>query len=228
MARLARVVIPDIPHHVTQRGNRKLTTFFCHEDYERYLALFATQGKPCGIQVWAYCLMPNHVHMIVVPREPDSLARGLSEVYKRYSRGVNFREDWRGHLWQNRFASCPMDEAHTLMAARYVLQNPVRAGLVQRPWDWPYSSAGLHLAGRDDEVVSVAPLAGWIDDWEGFLGVEVKPKEVDHLELHQRTGRPLGSDGFVDALERQVGRSLRPGKPGPKLGPRTAARRKDP
>ena len=110
MARLARVVAPGFPHHVTQRGNRRQTTFFLDDDYRAYLSLMAEWCGRHGAHVWAYCLMPNHVHLIVVPEAADGLRRAIGEAHRRYTRLINFREGWRGHLWQERFASFPMDE----------------------------------------------------------------------------------------------------------------------
>lgn len=133
MARMARIIVPGIPHHITHRGNRRQLTFFGDDDYRAYLALLAEWCGKYGVEVWAWCLMPNHVHLIAVPSTPDSLARAIGEAHRRYTRRVNFREDWRGHLWQDRFTSFPMTETHLLAAARYVEMNPVAAGLVVRP-----------------------------------------------------------------------------------------------
>ena len=129
MPRIARIVVPHLPHHVTQRGNRRMKTFFCDEDYLEYLRLLAHWCSRHGNRIWAYCLMPNHVHLIVVPRTADGLRRGIGEAHRRYSRRINFRQGWRGHLWQARFASFVMDEPHLIAAARYVERNPVRARL---------------------------------------------------------------------------------------------------
>jgi putative transposase len=147
MARLARVVVPGVAHHVTQRGNRRQPTFFQEDDYRAYLALLGEWCGRCGVQVWAYCLMPNHVHLIVVPQSEDGLRRGLGEAHRRYTRRINFREGWRGHLWQGRFASFAMDERYLRRAARYVELNPVRAKLCRVPWRWRWSSAAAHVAG---------------------------------------------------------------------------------
>jgi putative transposase len=117
MARLARIVVPLIPHHVTQRGNRRQTVFFSDDDYRRYLDLLREYTGAAGVTVWAWCLMPNHVHLMLVPHHPEALRAALAEAHRRYSRAVNFREGWRGYLWQRRFASCPMDESHTMAAA---------------------------------------------------------------------------------------------------------------
>jgi putative transposase len=158
MARLARVVIPGFPHHITQRGNRRQQTFFNDEDYAAYLELMAHWCKELGVEIWSYCLMPNHLHLIAVPTSADALRRAIGEAHRRYTRRVNFRENWRGHLWQGRFASFVMDEAHLLAAARYIELNPVRAELVVSPRDYRWSSARAHLKGKDDCLVKVSPL----------------------------------------------------------------------
>ena len=216
MARIARVVVPGYPHHITQRGNRRQPTFFGPEDYEAYVALMSEWCAQCGVRVWAYCLMPNHVHLVAVPEADDALARAVGEAHRRYTRMVNFREGWRGHLWQGRFASFVMDEPHLLSAARYVELNPVRARLVQRPEDYEWSSARAHLQGQDDQLVTVEPLLDLQPDWQGFLSVDLTEGEAAVLRQHERTGRPAGGSGFVAALEALTGRLLRRQKPGPK------------
>jgi len=216
MARLARVVVPGYPHHITQRGNRRQPTFFGPEDYATYLALMSEWCARCGVQVWAYCLMPNHVHLIAVPETEEALRQALGEAHRRYTRAVNFREGWRGHLWQGRFASFVMDEPHLLSAARYVELNPVRARLVQRPEEYPWSSARAHLQGEDDRLVTVDPLLDLQSDWQGFLSLDLTEGEAAVLRQHERTGRPAGSSGFLAALEALTGRLLRRQKPGPK------------
>jgi len=157
MARLARVVIPKVPHHITQRAVRRMETFFDDEDYEMYLSLMREWCLSSGIEVWAYCLMPNHVHLIAVPESASSLARGIGEAHRRYTRYINFKKSWKGYLWQGRFASFPMDEDYLLASVRYVELNPVRAKLVQRAEDYRWSSARAHLDGRDDGLVQVKP-----------------------------------------------------------------------
>jgi putative transposase len=117
MARLARVVAAGVPHHVTQRGNRRQRVFFGDDDYEAYRTLLAEGCRAAGVALWAYCLMPNHVHLIPVPPDAGGLRAALGEAHRRYTRRVNFREGWRGYLWQGRFASFPMDEAYLLACA---------------------------------------------------------------------------------------------------------------
>lgn len=216
MARLARVVAAGVPHHVTQRGNRRQPVFFGDDDYETYRTLLAEGCRSAGVAVWAYCLMPNHVHLILVPKDGDGLRAALGETHRRYTRHVNFREGWRGYLWQGRFASVPMDETYLLACARYVELNPVRAKLARRARDWRWSSARVHLAGRDDGLVAVAPLLDLAPDWGGFLGAGLADPDREAIRAGERTGRPLGSDRFVARLEKRLGRRLARQKPGPK------------
>lgn len=216
MPRLARVVVPGLPHHVTQRGVRRMHTFFGDGDYETYRRLLAEHCGRAEVAVWAYCLMPNHVHMLLVPADEGGLRRALAEAHRRYTRMINLRAEWRGHLWQERFHSFVMDERHLMAAARYVELNPVRAGLAPAAADWPWSSARAHLAGRDDALVTVAPLLERIPDWAAYLDQRPPAAELDELRRHGRTGRPLGSLPFVAKLEAALGRTLLPRRRGPK------------
>jgi putative transposase len=128
MARMPRLVIPGYPHHVTQRGNRRMRTFFSVDDYQYYLKLMARTKAEAGAEIWAYCLMPNHIHAVVVPQYADSLAKLFQHVHRKYSRYINIRQEWRGHLWQERFHSFVMDESHLLRAVRYVERLEVLTG----------------------------------------------------------------------------------------------------
>jgi putative transposase len=206
-----------MPHHVTQRGNRRQQTFFYDTDFEAYLDLMRTWCQKHHVEIWAYCLMPNHVHLIAVPQRKESLMLAIGEAHRRYTRLVNFREGWRGHLWQGRFASFILDERHLLACTRYVELNPVRAGLVARPQHWRWSSAGAHLRGQDDILVVSRPLLSLVSkSWGQFLSVDVGVEEIEIFRQHERTGRPLGADGFVMEMENLLDRRLRPQKPGPK------------
>jgi putative transposase len=216
MARLARVVAAGVPHHVTQRGNRRQDVFFGDEDYEVYKELLAEGCRAAGVEVWAYCLMPNHVHLILKPSDADSLRAALGEAHRRYTRHINFQKKWRGYLWQGRFASFPMDETHLLHCARYIETNPLRAKLVRRVRDWRWSSARAHLSGRDDGLVKTAPLLRLIDDWAAFLSGGREDEAFDAIRRCERTGRPLGDAKFVKRLESKLGRTLARQKPGPK------------
>jgi len=215
MARIARVIAAGYPHHVTQRGNRRQQTFFNDEDYAVYLELLSEWTRKHNVSVWAYCLMPNHVHLIAVPATQDGLARAIGEAHRRYTRRINFREGWRGHLWQERFASFPMDEKHLLAAVRYVEMNPVAAGLVEAPEQYRWSSARAHVEGKVDQLVEVAPLIELAGNWRDYLRLS-EESDVRSIHLHEKTGRPLGCATFIEALENQLARLLSPQKPGPK------------
>jgi putative transposase len=216
MARMARAVAPGVAHHVTQRGNRRQKVFFEESDYALYKSLLAEGCKAAGVAVWAYCLMPNHVHIIMVPSDRDGLRAALGETHRRYSRIVNARQGWSGYLWQGRFASFAMDEPHLVACARYVEQNPVRARLVQQARAWRWSSARAHLSGRDDELVRVKPLLDAVGDWRAFLGEKLGGEELAAIRAGERTGRPKGSPSFIKQIERRLGRVLAKQKPGPK------------
>jgi putative transposase len=195
-----------------------MQTFFGDEDYRAYLSLLVEWCRRREVAIWGYWLMPNHVHLIVVPSSEDALARAIGEAHRRYTRRVNFREGWRGHFWEDRFASFVLDEPYLLSAARYIEMNPVRAKLVKRPQDWPWSSAAAHMAGRGDAVAQGQWLreqtVGWVCTWGEFLLQRVEEDLAAKLRLHERTGRPLGERPFVQRLEQSLARALLPGKPG--------------
>lgn len=208
MPRIKRLVVPDHPHHVTQRGNRRQPTFFDDSDYLDYLALIAAAKDRADVEILAYCLMPNHVHFVVVPHQLDSLAKLFSEAHRRYTRSINRRYDWKGHLWQERFRSFVMDEPHLEMAVRYIELNPVRAGLCEDPAAWPWSSARAHLCGKDDCVVTVKPMLQRWPNWKSYLGKSEGNELAESLHKHSSTGRPAGDDKFVARLELLTGKPL--------------------
>lgn len=210
MARMARLVVPGHPHHVTQRGVRRMEVFPGPGDYGTYRALLGEWCRGAETQIWAYCLMPNHVHLILVPSHADGLRAALGEAHRRYTRHVNTREGWRGHLWQERFHSFVMDDDHLLACARYVELNPVRAGLVERPEDWQWSSARAHLGVGDDGITAHRPLLDRVADWAAFLAGGLDETTLETIRRHGRTGRPLGAESFLAGLERRLGRGVRP------------------
>ena len=216
MARMPRLVVPNYPHHVTQRGNRKMRTFFCEADYLAYLDLVAETRRKCSVEIWAYCLMPNHVHYVIVPDEPDGISRFMQHSHRRYARRINKREDWRGHLWQERYFSVPMDERHLYAAVRYIELNPVEAGLCKSALDWRWSSARAHVTGEEDALVNVQPMLERVPNWVEYLASPHDSDAVTNLQNNAMCGRPLGDDRFVEQLEQITGRSLKRKKPGPK------------
>lgn len=215
MPRIARIIAPCIPHHVTQRGNRRMETFFRDEDYRAYLALMAEWCRKCKVTIWAYCLMPNHVHLIAVPETEAGLRMAIGEAHRRYSVMINRREKWTGHLWQGRFSSFPMDETYLLSAVKYIEMNPVRAGLVEDPYSWQWSSASAHASGKDDHLVTVAPLLEMVGEWQLFLQ-DADEEAANKIRGHERTGRALGEETFLDSLEITLQREVKPRKAGRK------------
>lgn len=210
MTRIPRLVVPGLAHHVTQRGNRRQVTFFRPYDYEIYRQLLSEQCEKEQVSVWVYCLLPNHVHLIAVPEDPGGLRRTMSVVHRRYTSMINRREGWKGCLWQGRFSSFPMDDRHLYAATRYVLLNPVRAGLAGRATEWPYSSARAHLEGTSDGLVNVAGLGSRVSDWANLLAEMPSWSERSRIRRHESSGVPLGDEEFLDEIEALTGRSLRP------------------
>src|SRR5271156_3161482 len=172
MARLARLVVPGLPHHVTQRGNGRARVFFSDDDYVLYRALLAEHCATAGVEVWAWVLMPNHVHLILVPSDPDGLRRALAAVHRRYAGVIHARRKRTGHFWQGRFGAAAMDEEHLAAALRYVSLNPVRARLVERAQDWRWASTRAHLTGKDDGLTALAPVKGRFPRFADLLASE--------------------------------------------------------
>ena len=216
MARLARVVIPGHPHHVTQRGNGGARTFFGDDDYALYRDLLAAHCRAAAVEVWAWCLMPNHVHLILVPTDQDGLRRALARVHRAYAGIIQARRKRSGHFWQGRFGAVAMDEDYLAAALRYVALNPVRARLVGRAQDWRWSSTRAHLRGRDDGLTTLQPIKDRFPRFADLLATEADPELFERLRAAESIGRPLGSDRFLARLERRTGRTLKPARRGPK------------
>ncbi len=208
MTRIARIVVPGQPHHITQRGNRREQVFFHEKDCEIYLRILKEQIALNGVQIWAYCLMDNHVHLVAVPLREDSLARCMAETHRQYTRYFNKRNGWTGHIWQGRFNSFPLEGNHVLAAIRYVERNPVRASIVQKAEDYAWSSAKHHVLGNADPLIADHPLRAAISDWAAFLAEGDQPDMTDDIKKHARTGRPMGDASFLSKLEKQFGRDL--------------------
>ena len=211
MPRIARAVIPGVPHHVTQRGDRREEVFLDDADRSRYLELLKQYAVPHGLAVLAYCLMPNHVHLVVVPRDEGSLVATLKPVHLRYAQHLNRRHRMAGRRWQGRYYSCPMDDAHTMEAIRYVERNPVRARMVTRAERYRWSSAAAHAGLREDTTLT-GDAREWVcaDDWSAWLAERDEGSTVERLRLCTRTGRPFGDESFTKRLEKLTGRILHP------------------
>jgi putative transposase len=203
------LVVPGYPHHITQRGVRRQTTFFDERDYRAYLGLAKALLADATIEIWTYCLMPNHMHAVVVPQHPNSLATFFGAVHKTYAELTNRRYDWSGHLWQNRFFSVVMDEHHTLACLRYVELNPVRSGLVTKASDWPWSSARGNLRILDDPLIPERSALRIIPDWHAYLARRENETDLRALRKTTCTGRPDGDAKFIRRVEDITGRRVR-------------------
>jgi len=216
MARTARIVVPNFPHHITQRGNRRQEVFFEDKDYEEYLRLLEKHAYKFDLDILLYSLIPNHVHVIATPKEEKSLSLAMGWTHQKYTNKINSRYNWRGYLWQGRFSSYVLDEPYLIAAARYILLNPVRAGLVKRPQDYKWSSIRHHLKLENISFIKDKLLQDVINDWNALLGQGNSDKDVKLFKLHERTGRPLGSESFLNKLEAMLNKGLKKKKTGPK------------
>jgi len=213
MPRLARIVLKDVAHHVVQRGNNKQDVFFVDDDRTVYLEILKEQSALFGLDVLGYCLMTNHVHIIAIPRSETALAKAIGRTHFLYTQYVNRMHGRSGHLWQNRFFSCPMDNRHLLKAMRYTETNPVRAKMVRKPWRYPYSSAAAHIENTDP--TELLDMKWWRAkskhfDWRTILQKEMDKQELDSIRLATTRGRPLATDSFLSKIEKIAGRRLRP------------------
>jgi putative transposase len=207
---------PGLPHLVTQRGNGGQRTFFEEADYIFYRDCLAASCRAASVEVWAWCLMPSHVHLILVPSDSDGMRRALAPAHRRYAGHVHARQKRTGHFWQGRYGAVVMDEDHLAAALRYVALNPVRARLVKAAQDWPWASTRAHLAGADDGITALAPIRARFPRFADLLALGPDQDAFDRLCKAESIGRPLGNDDFLRRIETQTGRSVIPGKRGPK------------
>ena len=220
------MVAEAVPHHITQRGNNRQSVFLLDEDRRFYIEALRAKSRQHGLTILGYCLMTNHVHLIAVPRSPTALAQAIGQAHWRYTMRFNRRYGRSGHLWQNRFYSCPLRASHLVAALAYVDLNPVRAGLVGGAAQYPWSSAAAHVGGSD--------AAGLVDEWEwdelGLTGeweaqLRAESAGLRDVDLRRATyaGLPFGDAEFVNEMEARCGRTLRPQPPGPKPKARSAS-----
>jgi len=223
MPRTARVIVADVPYHVTQRGNRKQDVFYSDGDYRMYLGWLSDYADRYSLEILAYCLMPNHVHIVAIPRRLDSMANTMRILDKRHSDALNAAFDWAGHLWQGRYFSAALDDAHLWNAVRYVERNPVRAGLVERAEDYLWSSAAFHLGKRPSKIIKSSTEWGRaVEGWAEALASPEDEEMLHKIRLRTRCGFPCGNDEFVARISDALGRPLvlrQRGRP-PKKGDR--------
>jgi putative transposase len=214
MPRHSRCVRVEIAHHVTQRGSNQQDVFYSQQDRDVYLDLVRRHKTEAGVRVLAWCLMTNHVHWVVVPERPESLAVLFRRVHGRYAQYLNARRDRSGHLWQNRYFSCALQPRHEWTALRYVEWNPLRAGLVECPEAYRWSSAAAHFHGPDSEAKPLLDWTYWqelggVEGWRRLLGEVEDVRDVHRLRRATSAGAPLGSDAFVEDMEREFRRNWR-------------------
>ncbi|MBE3119505.1 MAG: transposase [Candidatus Atribacteria bacterium] len=221
MARLARSVLLGYPHAVSQRGNREQTVFEENADYRRYLGWLRECAERYGLDIWAYCLMSNHGHYVCVPRTADGLSRTFNTLHMKYAQYFHKKKGSSGRLWRGRFLSCPLDDPSVFEEVRFIETNPVRAGLVERAEDYPWSSARCHVIGEPDPVLIVGsdtgralnrmagvPMYRAIPGWRSYLAAGGDGEIVKRTRERLKTGRPAGDAEFVRKLEEIVGRRL--------------------
>ena len=215
MARIKRIVIPNTPHHVTQRGVRSMNIFFKDEDYSYYKELLLAQCQLHDLKIISYCLMTNHVHLIVIPKHQESLSKAIGETHRLYTRKINFEQKVKGHLFQERFYSTPLGEQHFLYALKYVEQNPVKAYMVKCPWDYRYSSVRHRLnLQKEDELLSDYEVIDNITNYKEFLQEDTQTK---FIKEKTRTGKPCGDEKFYDKVQLLTGVDYKKKKPGPRI-----------
>lgn len=206
MPRTSRIVAPGYPHHIMQRGNNQAPVFLDDEDRRRYLELIAEYSQQYSLDLWSYCLMDNHLHLLAVPQHERSLAKGIGLANQVYTQHFNRKYTQSGRVWQNRFFSCVVAPQHYLWAVvRFIVNNPLATGRCKKAEDYPWSSAKAHLLGIEDSLLSVS---AWLDeqDVRGFRDFIKEQNSFidDVIRRATSTGRPFGSDAFVSMLEEKL------------------------
>jgi putative transposase len=210
MPRIARAVALAYPHHVTQRGNYKQPVFEDKDDFIRYKSWLQDYIHKFSLQIWAYCLMSNHVHFICIPQTEETLSKTFNTLHMRYSQYFNRKMDVKGHLWQGRFFSCVLDERHLYAAIRYVENNPVRANIVERAENYIWSSSRGHiLRGSDSLLSGDCYLEEDVKDWRSYLNEKDDIQMIKAIKKNTMTGRPCGNDTFINDIEKLLGRELK-------------------
>jgi len=217
MARQARITLDYTPHHITQRGNRGEPIFFEKGDFQAYLDILKEQCERFDVKIASYCLLPNQIHLMVIPKEGNLLARAIGETHRRYTNMINKRNNWRGHLFQDRFFSYACNEPYSLRATRFIEMLPVTSGIAPKAESYLWSSARTRIKVTSDQNFLSRPQSFHaVHNWEEFFSRPMEENEMKAIQTHLQTGRPRGNDAFLDRIEREIGRSVRPKKRGRK------------
>ena len=212
MPRQARVVFPNIPHHIIQRGNRREDVFFSDSDRKQYLEWLKEYCKEYKVEILAYCLMTNHIHLIAVPTTEDGLQKVLKPLHMRYAQKINRERGWKGHFWQGRYFSSPLDGEYLLFATRYIERNPIRVKKVRKAENYKWSSARGHCGTAQDDILTKK--MKWlnkyegIDNWRQWLSIKEEKEKTDLIRRNTEKGIPTGSGRFIRRLEKLSDRVL--------------------
>lgn len=212
MPRQARVVFPNIPHHIIQRGNRREDVFFSDNDRKQYLEWLKEYCKEQKVEILAYCLMTNHIHLIAVPTTEDGLQKVLKPLHMRYAQKINRERGWKGHFWQGRYFSSPLDGEYLLFTTRYIERNPIRVKKVRKAENYKWSSAKGHCGTAQDDILTTK--MKWlnkyegIDNWRQWLSIKEEKEKTDLIRRNTEKGIPTGSGRFIRRLEKLAGRVL--------------------
>jgi len=217
MARQARIVLPNTDHHISQRGIEGARIFFQKSDYQLYLDLLQQQCTHHKISVSSYCLLPNQIHLTAKPERTELLSRAIGETNRRYTREVNSRENREGNLFQNRFFSYPIDKPSFLRAIRFIETMPITLGIAPAPENYLWSSAKSRIKLTNNSLLNNDGVTlNSIHNWADYLSRPMDMDELKTIQTHLQTGRPRGTDMFLDNVENYIGRSVRPKKRGRK------------
>jgi putative transposase len=210
MPRIARTIVTNVPYHITQRGNRRQDVFFSPEQRQQYLDWLLNYSSIYHFDIIAYCLMTNHIHLVGIPRKQESMSRTIQTVHMRHSQVVNREMGWYGHLWHSRYFSSPLDHPYLFNAVRYIEQNPVRAGLVNRAEDYPWSSASFHCGLQNENVGLFMgdELGSMFEDWGEVLAESSDVKTDEIIRKRTMSGIPCGDSKFVKMISRKTGRII--------------------
>lgn len=212
MPRQARVVFPNIPHHIIQRGNRREDVFFSDSDRKQYLEWLKEYCKEHKVEILAYCLMTNHIHLIAVPTTQDGLQKVLKPLHMRYAQKINRERGWKGHFWQGRYFSSPLDGEYLLFTTRYIERNPIRVKKVRKAENYKWSSARGHCGTAQDDILTKK--MKWlnkyegIDNWRQWLSIKEEKEKTDLIRRNTEKGIPTGSGRFIRRLEKLADRVL--------------------
>ena len=223
MPRRARLAIAGITWHIIQRGNNRSACFYREEDYLFYLIQLDTQARKFGCLVHAYCLMTNHVHLLITPERKESASLMMKNLGQCYVQFINKAYSRSGTLWEGRFKSClAEDDRYVLSCYRYIELNPVRAGMVSHPADYPWSSYRCNSEGSANSIITAHTEYLQLNRlkeerlraYRNLVEELVDEQELGKIRAATNGNFVLGSARFQREIESALGRRTHRGKPG--------------